>query len=334
MALLNTNVPELTGSDTALCLHNLELLGDRRERISESMLAVLSELADAIIRDGDGDPDTVDSILLSLRGTEDEGEDRVGSRVAPVNRDVVSRSARAMGVNLRLILYRFITERLPAARQKAPPSPVAEAASGRIAYMAGAFADKAYDCFARLIPHARASAFHSFVDACEEVRGGLCEYGILPLENTQSGKLTAFSRLILRYDLQVVAVTDLKNGAEAGQVTRFALLKQADEDSLTILPSPPLGSPTRRYIELLHTTSTPSLTELLEAAAFCGLVPVRLDTLPVFEELAFLYHEAADGGVPPVCCVFDITDADIATFSRFLALEAPEDILMGRYGIL
>ncbi len=340
MALFNTNIPELSGSDTAVCLDNLELLGLRQSRITESMLAMLSELADAIIRDAGGDPDTVDSILLSLQSNPDAEAsepvvrtavtDAVADVVAPVNRDTVTRLSLHAEVQMRLILYRMVADRMSAPARTVTPTPVTDGARGRIAYMAGAFADKAYDRLSRLVPGARAATFHSFVDACEEVRGGLCEYGILPLENTQSGKLTAFSRLILRYGLQTVAVCDLENGTAHGQFTRFALLCKAPEEGLAALGHG-TDAHAPRFIELLHTTAAPSLTDLLSAAAFCGLSPVRIDTLPRFEELDFLRDDAAP---LPVCCVFALAEdfpLGLPTFARFLSLEAPEDILMGAY---
>ncbi len=340
MAYLNSDVPELFGSDTSLCLTNLDILEARRDRITESMLAILSELADAILQDSSYDPDTVDSILLSLHGAAEESDDgaadvgRTESQVAPVNREWVGRISRLSGIHMRLILYRLIGERLAAhpsgiegSSRTGKPHASSDAARGRIAYMAGAFADKAYERLSASVPRARAATFHSFVDACEEVRGGLCEYCILPLENSQSGKLIAFSRLILRYGLYIVAVCDLENGALPGQSTRFGLLRRMNEgDGKTPAPA---GAPL--YLELLHTTGSASLGDFLSAAAFCALRPLRMDTLPHFEELQFLLHEGTDDRALPICCVLDASDADLDTFRHFLALETPENILMGLY---
>ncbi len=339
MALFHTDVPELSGSDTAVCLENLTLLGLRQGRITEAILAELSELADAIIRDAGGDPDTVDSILLSLQGAEGVDEapaPHTAADTAAVNRSLVLRLSPGTDVQLRLILYRFISDRMPAGTPpRKSPAGVSDTARGRIAYMAGAFADKAYAHLSPLVPNARAATFHSFVDACEEVRGGLCEYGILPLENTHSGKLTAFSRLILRYGLCAVAVCDLENGALPGQFTRFALLRKSPEEGLPAVCGRRAVTPTRPgYLELLHSSASPTAAELFNAAAFCGITPVRIDTLPRPEESESLRDEAATDAAPPMCCVFAIGDGDLPTFARFLALEAPETILMGLYAVI
>ena len=116
MPFLNTEIPELSGFDTGLCLSNLDVLGVRQHRVSESVLAVLSELTDALIRDAEGDPDTVDSILLSLQSPPDMEEDddpavsRILASVAPVNRDAVRRMSARSGLYARLLLYRMIEE--------------------------------------------------------------------------------------------------------------------------------------------------------------------------------------------------------------------------------
>lgn len=331
MPFLNTDIPELKGFDTGLCLSNLDILAVRQDRVSESVLAVLSELADAILHDAEGDPDTVDSILLSLQGIAEEEEEvaathPVFAAVAPVNREALARMSARSGLYARLLLYAMIEERMPSPplqRDGRSASSLPATVRGRIAYMPAAFADKAYLALSAVVDSPRAAATASFVDACEEVRSGLCEFCILPLENTHSGKLTAFTRLILRYNLQIQAVCDLENGAAEGQITRFALLRAAREgDFPAPLRLPPEGEPL--YLELIHTGDSPSLTDLLSAAEFCGIRLCRVDTLPPFEE----YGE----DTLPLSCVLDAAGGDLTTFRRFLSLEASEDTVMGLYG--
>lgn len=348
MPFLNTDIPELSGFDTGLCLSNLDILGLRQNRVSESILAILSELADALIRDAGSDPDTVDSILLSLQSAPDIADEedpttaRLLASVASVNREAVARIAAYSGLYARLLLYRMIEERMPTrpspdGADDPPHAPLSATARGRVAYMPGSFADKAYLRLTANLHNPRADATSSFVDACEEVHSGLAEYCILPLENANNGRLIAFTRLILRYRLQIVAVCDLENRAADGQATRFALLREGEEGrfptpSALVSPESPL------CLEIIHLTDSPSLTELLSAAEFCGLTLSRVDTLPAFDELEIFLEES-----PPAtafACVFHAgtgadfneADGDLTTFRRFLALEAPEDILTGFYG--
>jgi hypothetical protein len=223
----------------------------------------------------------------------------------------------------------MIEERMPTDSHEKPiPSPLPATVRGRIAYMPAAFADKAYLRLSAHVANPRATATASFVDACEEVRSGLCEYCILPLENTHSGKLTAFTRLILRYNLRVKAVCDLENGAAEGQVTRFALLSSAvDYGFPTPLRYPSTGDPL--FFEFIHQGESPSLTDLLAAAEFCGVTVCRLDTLPRFDEL-----DTADDEPAPIGCVFDVAGSDLAVFRRFLTLEASDNTLIGLYSTL
>ena len=332
MPFLNTDIPELKGFDTGLCLSNLELLGLRQNRLNESILAVLSELAEAMIRDAEGDPDTVDSILLSLRSAPDGDENQstaAEADVHPCNRELVRLMSAHTGLGTRLLLYRMIEEALPAPSGRKLPSPLPASVRGRIAYMPGALADKAYLRLAAYVKNPRAAAFHSFVDACEEVHGGLCEYCILPLENTHSGRLNAFTRLILRYRLRVVTVCDLENGAAEGQITRFALLCAAQEGSFPSAPTPTEPS-APLYLELIHFSDSLPLTELLLAAEFCGLSLCRADTLPRFDELE--WDDSMDT-IPAVACIFSAPEptGGFHVFRRFLELEAPEDIPVGLY---
>ena len=325
MPFLNTNIPELSGFDTGLCLSNLDLLMTRQNRVSESMLGVLSELCDAILQDAENDPDTVDSILLSLQGLP-EGETKVPpsvSSVSPINQSAVERLSGHAGLQARLLLYAMIENRMPTASAPKITSPLPPSARGRIAYMPAAFADKAYLALSAAVSHPRSVSVPSFVDACEEVRSGLCEFCILPLESSHGGKMTAFTRLLLRYNLQITAICDLENGAAEGQITRFALLSAGREGIFPSTLCPPQnGEPL--YLELIHTGESPSLTDLLAAAEFCGLKLCRVDTLPRFEELDFER--------PLISCVLDVAEGDLPTFRRFLSLEAPENTVIGLYG--
>lgn len=325
MPYLNTDIPELKGFDTGLCLSNLELLEIRRDKVSESMLAILSELCSAILQDAEDDPDTVDSILLSLQGSPDD-EGPLLPHVAAVNREWLTLMEVHAGLYARLFLYAMMEERRPTPAGDAPlPSSLPAMARGRIAYMPAAFADKAYLRLSALVDSPRAAATASFVDACEEVRSGLCEYCILPLENTHSGRLTAFTRLILRYDLQAVAVCDLENGAAEGQITRFALLRAAREGQFPAPLRPPHAHEPL-YLELIHYGSPAGLTSLLAAAEFCGVRLRRVDTLPPFEEFE------VDGGEAAFACVFDVAGGNLPVLRRYLTLEASDDTLMGVYG--
>lgn len=373
MSFLHTDIPDLRGYDTGLVLSNLAYLQRRYTDMGEATLAELWELAAAIRLDAGGDQDTEDSILLSLQDQPQEesapeavptlpGEDPLAASL-DINRGLLSRMACREGLYQRLVLYRFLSDMahtaLPAGKPEGTDmgfrfTGVSPSAKGRVAYMKSAFADKAYLTFSGWVPDCRAQDAHSFVDACEEVFNGLCQFCILPLESTDQGRLIAFSRLVIKYQLYVVAACDMEDPTLSGhRVTRFGLLCRrttVPADRLA-LPFPAPVSPARMgsagslaRLELLHTSSTaPSLSDLLAAAEFCGLNLLRADTLPDAEIPTDSLQEGSELGEtvaptrpipPPVCLTLDTSSADLDIFSRWLTLEAPDDTVIGFYRLL
>lgn len=336
MSYLNTDVPELTGYDTGTVLGNLALLEGRLERILELSLTELSELSEAILRDAEGDPDTVVSILLSLRGQPmEEGGWPLRSReLLSASIPPLTGMTRHLGLYERLILYRLLSEKLPEntffeiGSEGEHPS----TADRRLAYMASALADKAYIRFADQLPHCRAATFHSFTDACEAVWDGRCEYCLLPVESTSEGLLAGFARLIVKYRLRIVAVCDIKGTGE--ESTRFALLKTAREDRIMGSPFATEATPAT-YLEVLHTAETPAYSELVAAAEFCGLTPERVSTLPRDAIHALgtegEHSRGREGAVPLINTLWRIPKAELSAFLCYLSLEASEDTVLGLY---
>ena len=335
MGFLHTDIPELRGYDSGVVLTNLSRLTARQARLDERLLAGLWALADAVLQDSGGDPDVVDSILLSLQDGEEDAD--ALARPMPENRGLLARLDSRSGLYERLILYRFLHEKIGGTPGGAPggapdvlPPLPAGGGENRISYMKSAPADKAYLRFSSVLPDCRFSEAHSFVDACEEVYNGFCRFCLFPLEVSGEGRLTAFSRLIVKYGLVAAAACDIVTQTPAGsRTTRFGLLCRGSEDDETLTGG--LEGIDVRYVELLHTASSAaSFTDLLNAAGFCGLRPVRVDTLPL--ETASAEDEPA---VPPICLVLEADhDADLAVFLRFLRLEASEDVFLGAYGLL
>lgn len=331
MDFLHTDIPELRGYDSGIVLGNLSRVQAHALRIGEQTLAGLWALADAVLHDSGGDPDMTDSILLSLQnGGEDDGSE-MPEHLLPEDRGLLEKLGRQSGVYMRLILYRFLHEKQGAGSDALlrPLPHTAGDLKNRISYMKSAPADKAYLRVSAVLPDCRFSQAHSFIDACEEVYGGFCRFCLFPLEVSGEGRLTAFSRLIVKYRLVVAAACDVLTQTPAGsRLTRFGLLCRGGDDET--LPGGLEGIGVR-YIELLHAVSSAaSLTDLLNAAGFCGLRPIRVDTLPLEDAAA-----EDEPSVPPICLVLEADhDADLAVFLRFLRLEASEDVFLGAYGLL
>jgi hypothetical protein len=146
-----------------------------------------------------------------------------------------------------------------------PPSPEAQ---GRVAYVANSYTEQAFMALTGFIKERRVAYFHGFEDVCQEVRNGLCEYGILPIESTADGVMAGLLRLIELYDLRICAlcyVPTLQSGSTAFALVRATLpvLHPADGHCLDLLLSPASPEVTGRLIsvatlcshDLLHTSS-------------------------------------------------------------------------------
>ncbi len=386
MGFLPDDIPELRGYKTGVVLSNMALLQRRHISLGEVTLAQLYELARAVYLDAAGDPDTIDSILLSLLNEEerdmttDREADTPLSGTLDINRDMLVCMYEPMGLYQRLAVYRFLVDMLPKERAggyRTHSDTLTSEAVGRVAYMEGDLSDKAYLAFAGKVPNCRVARCHSFVDACEEVYNQLCEYCILPLESTDQGRLTAFSRLVVKYGLFIVAAFDaISHTNGESRATRFGLLCRNAEEPADMqaregttrracpFPPPilPAGEDIPCYVEILHATSSaPSLADLLAAAAFCGMRLRRADGLSVQDARIGVARQGAarqedpfwDGihthkGQIPLCLILDTRPdllpdreerqgtglADIRTFLYWLALEAPEDRMIGLYSLL
>lgn len=320
MGLIYSNIPELEGSNTEIALSNLSELERDVEIIIEKRLAHLSELSDAILRDGD-DPDVIKSILLSIKsdGSADSGNvitenkaaaDAVFSRLSLVERLTLFKEILGLGGTSKKNIVRYFLPR--------EDSLVSEDAAERIAYLKNSYNDVAYMQFSSLLSSPRAAYFSNVTDVCESVYNGSCEYCILPVETASDGKLISFYEMILKYSFNIAAVYDLR-GDEG--YTRYALLSKS-----AVSYSPSLRSKARnRYFEFIITeTDTVSLEELLCAASFCSLKLCRIDTLST-------HSSASKGAGAFLCPVFRADGADLYTFLMFLAIDCPDYIPVGLY---
>ena len=100
--------------------------------------------------------------------------------------------------------------------------------NARTAYLRNAYADRAFAAFSQKIDRLAAQYASSFSAACEEVYYDRCSYCILPLQSTEDGLLTSFTRMIAKYDLKIALVTDVP--MQDGDATmRYTLLKRGME---------------------------------------------------------------------------------------------------------
>ena len=94
---------------------------------------------------------------------------------------------------------------------------------GRIALVRNQYTEEAFSCFSDILIGAKPYYPSSFAEVCEEVFDHRCEFGILPIENTQDGRLFGFYGMLNRYELRICADCALETEDPSG-ILRFALI--------------------------------------------------------------------------------------------------------------
>lgn len=139
-------------------------------------------------------------------------------------------------------------------------TPPTQDALGRVAYVANSYTEQAFMELTGFIKHRRVAYFHHFDDVCQEVRGGLCEYGILPVESTSEGLMAGLFRLIELYDLRICALCRISAAQDSH--TAFALVRK------TI---PPIHPQSSHCLDILCSPSDQEeISELICVSSLCG----------------------------------------------------------------
>lgn len=81
---------------------------------------------------------------------------------------------------------------------------------GKIALVRNLYNDMALASFSSVIPHSKPIYYSNFEFSCEAVSSGICEFTILPIENTADGKMFGFYSLMDRYELKISAVCKIE----------------------------------------------------------------------------------------------------------------------------
>lgn len=183
----------------------------------------------------------------------------------------------------------------------------------RISYQKNRYTEEAYHIFAKLLREPRAAYVNSFPAVCEDVYNGLSEFCILPLENTAEGRLSGFTRLIVQFDMKIVAACDVPTGE--GKSTRFALLRK----NRISFDLPKAHS---MYFEaVFEEFDFPSAEELLFTASSFGLSLCKSDITTSADS-----HKKST-----LHAVFGTDHGDLSSFLLYLAMELPDFTPLGYY---
>ena len=102
---------------------------------------------------------------------------------------------------------------------------------GKVALVRNKYNEEAFELFSKVITNPKPIYSPSFSDACEDVFDGRCEFCVLPVENSQSGRLFGFYSMFDRYELRICAVCEL-DAAGTSESTRYALVGKLVPDRI------------------------------------------------------------------------------------------------------
>lgn len=297
-------------SPEEIILSNLDELLVRSEQLSEQLLAHLRELATEIAA-GFTDPTAFLAALPEHRLPLPTPDPTRGTAAASFGstRTTYERALLCMELGRQIPLSDGAWQEFffPAGEDG-----IDGFAKNRISYQRNSYTDEAFQCFSDVLGGGRVLYVSDFQAVCENVYNGVSEYGILPIESSDDGRLSNFVRLISRFDLKISATCDVR--LDKNRITRFALLSK----SLRALPAP---SPLSRFYECsCEGTEYPEAEDILEAARICGLTAERADLKKSEDGRGTLLHVTflTDGG-------------DLPAFLLYLAMEMPAFCSIGYY---
>ncbi len=185
---------------------------------------------------------------------------------------------------------------------------------GRIALVRNRYTEEAFSCFSEIVSGAKPHYPTSFASVCEDVFDRRCEFGILPIENTQDGRLFSFYAMLNRYELRICADCSLETENLAG-VIRFALIGRHMPDRM----------PRDSEDWNLECSVTASLGEfpsdILRVASLFGATLQKIDSIPV------LY----DDGLVRFYFTFRLPRSEAVAFDLYLTMEHPYYAPIGHY---
>lgn len=189
-------------------------------------------------------------------------------------------------------------------------------AHGRIALVRNRYNEEAFSLFEPFVQGAKAEFLSSFSDACEEVFDNLCEFCILPIENTESGRLFGFYSMLDRYELKICATCTVEHD-DSPDTVRYALVGKH-------LPRR-IPKNTEWNLECCVSAQAEEFPyDIFRVAPIFDATPIKIDSLPI------LY----DDGAHRIYFTFRLPRTMAYAFDFYLLSEHPRYTAIGLYPIL
>lgn len=186
--------------------------------------------------------------------------------------------------------------------------------SNTVVYLKNPLADIAYNNFSKLLQDPRVLYKETFSDVCEEVYYSRVPYCILPIDNSEEGRMTSFGNMIRKYGLKIILTCNVESAN--GKITRFALLKR-ELEKIECKKAYSEGE----YLEVgFYFGEGQKLQEVLTAAMFFGFSLNKVDSLPIYYSEKEYYFNVVFQG-----------NGQIEKFLYWLELEIPRYEIIGIY---
>ena len=195
------------------------------------------------------------------------------------------------------------------------PETLSKSAENAVAYIENTYTEEAFKRFSKELGSAESVRVTSFDELCEMVYSGSSEFGIIPIETAETGKLARFYSLIYKYDLKIASVLSI---ISSDSETGFALIRKNID-----YPKLKLGQP-HVFEMFVMLNETETFSEILAAAEFCHMSLYRIDSFPISHQ----------GGKYTLCPVFKTESSDIDSFLLYMALDFPRYTPIGIYSPL
>lgn len=185
---------------------NIEIFSNRKALAEKQRSLAISQWIKRVLSESDDEPSHLYEQFCSLLSAE----------------EILSPEDRALFCT-HLASHPTLQKKLIALSPLQSNDPAASGSHGRIALVRNRYNEEAFSIFERSVQGAKPEFFSSFADACEDVFDNLCEFCILPVENTGDGRFFGFYSMIDRYELRICAVCELET-ENAPETIRYALV--------------------------------------------------------------------------------------------------------------
>jgi len=194
---------------------------------------------------------------------------------------------------------------------------VPKGSRGKTAFVKNLYNEAAYKLFSSAISQPTPISYSSFEDCCDAVASDVCEFVILPIENSIDGKMFSFYSLLDQYDLRIHSVCNREYANDAKSIHYTLAGKPNIKHDISYA-----NSTSKEIFEFSLSVDTDTNNiDITLAAALCSARIHRISTLPLsYNDTLRFYYSLA----------FSVPE-QLKTFITYLCLEYPQYTPIGLY---